>query len=125
VHNDLRRRFERGEPDVRAIMTDLASLADEARTLLVEGRGRDLPGLMDANFELRARLVDVGPGNRRLVAVGRSLGAGVKQAGSGGAVVGAWDGDPDRLAALRSAYRAEGARFLTPIHGEAPGSGRP
>lgn len=125
VHNDLRQRYERGEPDVLAIVADLASLADEARGLLVAGRGEDLPRLMDANFELRARLLDVGPGNRRLVAVGRAAGAGVKQAGSGGAVVGAFDGDPDRLAALRSAYEAEGARFMAPLSGVAPAAGRP
>ena len=37
-----------------------------------------------------------------------------QQAGSGGAVIGTWDGDPERLSQLRSAYEAIGAGFAVP-----------
>jgi len=114
VHNRLRERVAKGDPQADAILKDLAGLADEARQVLVAGSPEQLAPLMDANFELRARLVDVGDGNRRLVETGRQIGAGVKQAGSGGAVVGAFDGDPSRLESLRLAYEQIGARFLVP-----------
>ena len=114
VHNRLRERISRGDPQADAILRDLAGLADEARRVLVSGSPDELAPLMDANFELRARLVDVGDGNRRLVKTGRQIGAGVKQAGSGGAVVGAFDGDPSRQETLRLAYDRIGARFLVP-----------
>jgi glucuronokinase len=114
VHNRLRERVARGDPQADAILRDLAGLADEARQVMVSGSPEQLAPLMDANFELRARLVEVGDGNRRLVETGRQIGAGVKQAGSGGAVVGAFDGDPSRLENLRLAYKQIGARFLVP-----------
>ena len=69
---------------------------------------------MNANFDLRARLVGVSPGNRRLVDIGRQLGAATKFAGSGGAVIGAYDGDPERLARLQRAYEAFGATLIVP-----------
>jgi glucuronokinase len=111
THNALRERVERGETGLVPLLEELASLADAARRVLLSGSAADLAPIMDANFELRARLVDVGDGNRQLVETGRRLGAGVKQAGSGGAVVGAYDGDPDRREDLRRAYARIGARF--------------
>jgi glucuronokinase len=105
VHNDLRQRFDRGEAEVLAVMADLAGLADEARNLILADLAAGLPDLMDANFELRTRLMDVGDGNRRLVEIGRSIGAGVKQTGSG---------EPGRLSALRKAYETAGAGFVVP-----------
>jgi len=48
------------------------------------------------------------------VETGRKLGAAVKFAGSGGAVVGSYDGDPARLQRLASAYKASGATLVVP-----------
>ncbi len=114
VHSDLRSRFERGEDEVVAAMRRFAELAQSARDLLAGGKAAEIGPLMDANFDLRASITDVGDGNRQLVAVGRGLGASVKQAGSGGAVVGTYDGDPDRLRRLVEAYAAIGARLIVP-----------
>ncbi len=123
VHNRLRERVTRGDPQAEAILRELAGLADEARQVVVSGSPEQLAPIMDANFELRARLVDVGDGNRRLVETGRQIGAGVKQAGSGGAVVGAFDGDPSRLESLRLAYEQIGARILVPRFWTGPTGG--
>ncbi|MFB3816608.1 MAG: mevalonate kinase [Candidatus Methylomirabilales bacterium] len=114
THNDLRARFNRGEPDVLAGIKRWAELAQQARDLLVQGRAGEIGPLMDANFDLRASLIAISPGNRRLVETGRRLGAAVKFAGSGGAVVGAYDGDPGRLARLRAAYAEMGAALIVP-----------
>ena len=114
IHNSLRERVERGDAGAMSLLADLAALADEARRVLLSDSPDELAAIMDANFELRARLVDVGSGNRLLVETGRRLGAGVKQAGSGGAVVGAHDGDPTRPEKLMRAYDRIGARFLVP-----------
>lgn len=114
THDDLRRRFEAGDPEVTGTMERLAALAEEGRRLLEAGRGHELGPLMDRNFDLRARVCDVGEGNRALVETGRRLGAHPKFAGSGGAVVAAHDGDPDRLDRLRTAYRKMGAKLVVP-----------
>lgn len=114
THNDLRDRWRRGEPAVHEAMDAWARLAQRARDLLLAGRGAEIGPLMNENFDLRERLIRISPGNKRLVEAGRRLGAAVNFAGSGGAVTGTWDGDPDRLLALRAAYAELGARLLIP-----------
>jgi glucuronokinase len=114
THNDLRSRFNRGDPQVLAGIKRWAELAQQARDLIVAGRGREIGPLMDANFDLRASLIAISPGNRMLVETGRKLGAAVKFAGSGGAVVGCYDGDPERLRRLAAAYEGLGAKLIAP-----------
>lgn len=114
THNDLRSRFNRGDAEVHAAIATWAGYAQQARDLILAGRGREIGSLMDANFDLRARLIKISPGNHRLVAIGQELGAAVKFAGSGGAVIGMYDGDPGRLARLRQAYEAFGAKLIDP-----------
>lgn len=114
THNDLRSRFNRGEPQVLDAIKRWAELAQQAHDQLLAGRGREIGPLMDANFDLRASLLQISPGNRRLVETGRRLGAAVKFAGSGGAVVGCYDGDPERLERLAAAYAGMGAKLIVP-----------
>ena len=114
THNDLRDRWQRGDTAVHEAMQRWAELAQRARELIGCGRGSEIGPLLDENFDLRARLIRISEGNRRLIETGRRLGAAVNFAGSGGAVTGTWDGDPGRLEALRSAYLALGARLLIP-----------
>jgi glucuronokinase len=114
THNDLHSRFNRGDPQVLEGIRQWAGLAQQARDLIAAGRGREIAPLMDANFDLRARLIRISDGNRRLVETGRRLGAAVKFAGSGGAVIGAYDGDPGRLERLKGAYEEMGARVIAP-----------
>lgn len=114
THDDLSRRFERGDREVQDTMEELTSLTEEGRRLLETGASGDVGRLMDRNFDLRARICDVGEGNRALVETGRRLGAHPKFAGSGGAVIAAYDGDPERLDRLREAYRELGAELVVP-----------
>jgi glucuronokinase len=115
THEDLRRRYDAGDPEVWETMTELADLTARGRELLEAGRGDEIGSLMDRNFDLRGRICAVGEGNRRLVETGRRLGAHPKFAGSGGAVVAAYDGDPERLERLGAAYAGMGARLVTPV----------
>lgn len=115
THNDLRSRYNRGEKAVVDGMKTFAGFAQEARDLIKAGKGPDIGPLMDANFDLRASLCMISEGNHKLVQAGRKLGAHAKFAGSGGAVVGVYDGDPDRLERLKAAYEALGAELLVPV----------
>lgn len=114
THNDLRRRFEWGVPNVVETMEELAAPTDRGRHLLVSGRDGELGPLIDRNFELRARVCPINDGNRELVQTARTTGAHAKFAGSSGAVLGAYDGDPERLQWLRRAYRGIGAHLVVP-----------
>ena len=114
THNDLRSRFHRGETDVVEAMTQWASYAQEARDLIAAGQGAGIGPLMNAAFDLRARLIRISPGNLELIKRGRRLGAYTQFCGSGGAIVGCYDGDPDRLRKLQESYAEMGATLVVP-----------
>lgn len=113
-HNDLRSRFDRNEPAVVEGMKQFAAFAQESYDLIEAGRGSEIGPLMDANFDLRASLSRISEGNFKLVNTGRKHGANVKFAGSGGAVVGVYDGDPERLERIKQDYEKMGAVLLIP-----------
>jgi glucuronokinase len=121
-HNDVRARWNRGEPEVVAAMKRWAELAERARGVLLAGRPGDLGPLLDANFDLRRRIYRISPGNVALVETARSVGASAKFTGSGGAIVGTCPDDAT-FEALRRALEPLGAQVLRPDI--APGDDRP
>jgi glucuronokinase len=114
THNDLRARYNRGDPQVLVGITQWADLALKARDLIVAGRGREIGPILNEGFDLRRKLIHISEGNMRLVETGRKLGAFTQFAGSGGAVVGSYDGDPRQLEMLKVAYEEFGAKLIVP-----------
>ena len=100
VHNNLRQRFNRQDPEVLEAIAFWADLTEQARTCLLAGKGHILGNLLNANFDRRAALYDVGEGNRKIVEAARSTGASAKFTGSGGAIIGTYE-DENMLAALK------------------------
>ena len=92
-HNNIRDRFERGDPDVHAAMQTWAGFTEEARQCLSQARHDRLGDLLNRNFDLRARLYRISEGNLRLIEAARSVGASAKFTGSGGAIIGAYTDD--------------------------------
>jgi glucuronokinase len=111
LHRSLRRRFDAGDPPVVVAMRSLAVQAGRARRGIEVGDAALLADAMDASFDLRASIVDVGDRQRRLVDIGRRGGAAVNSAGSGGSVVGLARRRVD-LPRLQRAYESAGATFL-------------
>ena len=94
VHNDLRARFDRGEPDVLRAMDRFADLAAEARRAIISGDANRLGQLIDANFDLRQSICRIPAGQVEMVHRARVAGATAKFAGSGGAVIGTYPDEP-------------------------------
>jgi glucuronokinase len=115
THNDLRSRFNRGEKAVLEAIQQWAAWAQESRELISSGRGSEIGPLMNQAFDLRASLIPISPGNMELIQRGRKLGACTQFAGSGGAIVGCYDGDPQRLERLRQSYEEMGAQLFVPV----------
>lgn len=92
-HSNLRERWLRGEPDVVEAMRTWAGYAEEGRACLLRRDFRRLGELIDANFDLRARLYRIDPGNLEMVHTARQAGATANFAGSGGAIVGTYEDD--------------------------------
>ncbi len=112
-HNDIRARFNRGEPDVVEAMRTWAGFAEAVRKALEEGRQSDIPAILNANFDLRRTLYQMSHGNIEMVEAARSVGASAKFCGSGGAIVGTYEDEP-MFERLQSALDALGIRVLKP-----------
>ena len=87
-HNDIRGRFDRGEPAIVAAMHRFASIAERGRTALLAGDLDALDGLVDENFDTRRSVFTLPPWQIEMVETARRCGASAKFAGSGGAIVG-------------------------------------
>jgi glucuronokinase len=114
THNDLRTRHRNGDPAVHDAVKRWAELTQQAADLIQAGQGAKIGPLMDENFDLRNSLMTLSEGNQRLVQIAREHGASAKFAGSGGAVVGCYDGDPQRLQKMRAAYEDFGGVLIEP-----------
>jgi glucuronokinase len=112
-HNDLRARWQRGDKDVLDAITFWADLSVQFREALLAGEVSTMHRLINANFDKRASLYDVGDGNRELVALARSVGASAKFAGSGGAIIGICDSEVV-FARLQALFAPVGVRVIKP-----------
>ena len=112
-HNDLRARWQRGEPDVLAAIEFWAGLTVEFRRALEAGDTAAMHRTINANFDKRASLYDVGEGNRDMVKTARLTGASAKFAGSGGAIVGIYDGE-EMFQRLEAAFAPKGIHVIKP-----------
>lgn len=112
-HNNVRERWQAGDPDVRQAMKDFAGYAQEARDLILAGRGREIGPLMDKNFDRRRSIFTLDPRNVDMVTRARSVGAHAKFAGSGGAIIGAYD-DDDMFEALARVMREGNIAVIKP-----------
>ncbi|MGH9673713.1 MAG: mevalonate kinase family protein [Bryobacteraceae bacterium] len=89
-HNNVRERWRAGDPEVIRAMTTWASYAERGKQALVEGDFAALERLIDANFDLRAKLYRISEGNYEMIRTARDCGASANFAGSGGAIVGVY-----------------------------------
>jgi glucuronokinase len=99
-HSNLRERWMRGDPEVVEAMRTWAGYAADGRECLFSRDHRRFGELIDANFDLRARIYKIDRGNLEMVSTARNAGATANFAGSGGAIVGTYEDDAmfDRLA---------------------------
>jgi glucuronokinase len=87
-HNNIRERWRAGDPKVVSAMQTWASFAEQGRQALLSGDFESLDRLIDANFDLRAQIYQIGSGNLEMITIARGCGASANFAGSGGAIVG-------------------------------------
>ena len=124
-HNNIRARWERGEPEVVEAMRFWANLTDQVYERLKSGRGREIAPLLNANFDRRCKIYKISEGNLRMVNEARATGASAKFSGSGGAIVGTYE-DEAMFQRLGERLSRIGCRVLKPeimkstAHQEAP-----
>lgn len=112
-HNDLRARWQRGDADVVEAIAFWAGLTVKFREALERGDRAAMHEAINANFDKRASLYNVGDGNRDMVATARRTGASAKFAGSGGAIVGIYE-DEAMFSRLEEAFAPKDIRVIKP-----------
>lgn len=112
-HNDLKGRFRRGETAVVEAMQHFAALAAEGRDVLISGDFARLNVLIDENFDTRNQICRLPDWQTQMVMTARDCGASAKFAGSGGAIIGIYDGDA-MYVRLVAAMEGIGSKVIKP-----------
>ena len=112
-HNDIRSRYNRGDPQIIKAMEDFAQLAQDGRQAILKGDTARLSQLIDENFDLRNSIYALAPWQIQMIETARSCGASAKFAGSGGAIVGVYQ-DAAVFQALVDRLAAIGSRVIKP-----------
>jgi len=107
-HNDIRGRYDCGEPLVVNAMQHFAGLTARGRDALLSRDADKLSALIDENFDTRHSIYKLPAWQVNMVETARRCGASAKFAGSGGAVIGIYRGEAmfkeicDRMAEIGS-----------------------
>jgi glucuronokinase len=112
-HSNVRARWERGDPEVVDAMLTWAGYAEQGRQALLQRDYGTLDRLIDAAFDLRARIYRISTGNLEMIETARRAGATSTFAGSGGAVVGTYR-DEAMFTELEAAMRKIGVAVIKP-----------
>lgn len=123
VHSTVKQRFLANDPEIIDAMKTFASFTDKARQALYDHNHHEFAQLMTANFEQRRKTYGdavVGAVNLRMVELARQHRCVAKFPGSGGAIVGMWDGEDEStrtidMLNLRHALEKEGYVFVNII----------
>jgi glucuronokinase len=113
-HNDIRGRFNRGEPAVVDAMRFWAELTDQVKECLLRRDWERIGPLLNQNFDKRREIYQISAENNRMVEVARSAGASAKFTGSGGAIVGTFR-DESMFSRLRQDLEALGVQVIRPM----------
>jgi glucuronokinase len=107
-------RYERGDDFVIDTLRQIAGLAEEGKAALLAGDKEKIFEMMDRNFDLRRKIMNISPGNIELIDTARRLGASAKFAGSGGSILGIYRG-PEMYDKLVTELGRLGAQVIRPI----------
>lgn len=114
VHNNLRARYDAGDAAIHGAMEELKSITDAARAAIERGHADELARCIDANFDVRDRIMKVASGHKAMIVAARGAGASANFAGSGGAIVGTFSGSQLDFERLQSALGALGCKVIVP-----------
>jgi glucuronokinase len=114
VLNDIRTRYQRGDQEVIDNLRLIANLAEQGKNALLQGDHQTLHQLIDQNFDLRCKIMNVSESNREMVRVARACGASAKFTGSGGSIIGTYH-DDEMLTKLVVGLKKINARVIKPI----------
>lgn len=113
VFNNLKERFNNGDSLVHQTIRDLADIATEGRTAILNRDYTTLNRLINLNFDLRCKIMNISASNMEFVNTARESGVSAKFSGSGGAIIGMYP-DDETLSKLMVNLRKINARVIKP-----------
>ena len=113
VLNDIKTRFEKGDQEVISTLKKIGDLADAGKEVLENGDIKTLNQLIDENFNLRCKIMNISDSNKELVNTARKCGASAKFTGSGGSIIGIYE-DDEMLTKLVVDLKKINARVIKP-----------
>ena len=112
-HQKLNDLYSDRKREIAAAMSEFADYARLGKEALEKGDVAELNRLINANFDLRNRVLTVSAKNERMVMTARKSGASAKFAGSGGAIIGLYE-DKKMFRHLKADLEAIGCAVLSP-----------
>ena len=93
VLNDIYSRYRRGEKLVIETLNEIAQCAAQGKLAIERKEHSKLAELINTNFDLRSKIMNISDENMEMVQVARKCGASAKFAGSGGSIIGTYVND--------------------------------
>ncbi len=121
IHQNIKQRFEEGDPEITAAMETFASFAESGKLAIQNRDMLRLSELIDQNFDMRAKICQLNPIHRKMVDTARQCGVSAKFCGSGGAIVGIYP-DQNARESLTEKLKAIGCQLIIPEIRKASGN---
>ncbi|MFO7655572.1 MAG: hypothetical protein R6W78_00745 [Bacteroidales bacterium] len=93
VLNTIRQRYDAGDQEVHDTLAEIAGLAEQGKKAILDKDHELLNTLIDRNFDLRCKIMNISESNIEMVQAARNCGASAKFSGSGGAIIGMYTDD--------------------------------
>lgn len=113
VLNDIRTRYDKGDTLVIDTLNQIASLAEKGKEAILQQDYDTLFDLMNENFDLRCKIMNISESNMQLIRTARSCGASATFTGSGGSIIGMYT-DNEMLNKLVVKLKSLDARVIKP-----------
>ena len=113
VLNTVKQRYDSGDELVLSSLNEIASLADKGRDAIKKRDYKLLNELINKNFDLRCKIMNISDSNHEMVNIARNCGASAKFSGSGGAIIGVYQ-DDEMLRRLVVNLKKINARVIKP-----------
>lgn len=113
VLNDVRSRYDKGDELVINTLAEIAQCAEEGKKAIIEKDFEKLNLLINRNFDLRSKIMNISSSNNELIQTARNCGASAKFTGSGGSIIGMYK-DDEMLTRLVVELKKINARVIKP-----------
>ena len=114
VLNNIRVRYDQGDEEVIGTLSKIAALAELGKKYVEDGNYEELNNLINQNFDLRKKIMNISQSNIELVETARKCSASAKFSGSGGAIIGLYK-DDEMLTHLIVELKKINARVIKPF----------